>query len=116
MINFSLLIDLFIPDWPIKKKYNYIEIKNKIYFNLSTHYDCIPKILKIALNVIFIFFIFYFLIIKVLYFLTLRKIDQKKLILFFFKISKITNNFERFFRSLICLYFYEIIDKNLINE
>ena len=116
MINFSLIIDLFIPEWPLKKKYEYSEMKKKIYFNLSNHYKCVPKILKLALNIIFIFFIIYFLIIKLLYLLTFKRIDQKKLLLFFFRLSKITNNFERFFRSLICLYFYENIDKKLINE
>lgn len=116
MINFNILIDLFIPDWPSKNQYDYNKLKYKIKTNLINHYRLVPKILKLVLTIIFIFFLIYLFIIKFFVLISFKNLNEKKMINLFFSFTKITNNFERFFRSLISLYFYEIIDKNLINE
>lgn len=112
IINFNLLINIFLPNWPQLNEVEIIKIKKNIYKNIKEHYLVLPSILKIALNLIYIFFIVYYMIINSLYILSLKKFNNKKIVLYFFQINKLFFNFEKFFRSLINLYFFEEIELN----
>ena len=111
IINYTLIIDLFIPDWPNLNTEDKKNIKNIINDKLKTHCSLIPVLLKIALNFIFIFFIIYYFFCKLLHLVSFKKFNLKYFVLKFFHFTVLFSNFERFFRSLICLYFYENLTK-----
>ena len=111
IINYSLIIDLFIPDWPNLNNEDKKNIKRIINSKLKTHCSLVPSLLKLALNIIFIFFITYYYFCKLLYILSFKKFNFKYFVIKFFHFTVLFSNFERFFRSLICLYFYENLTK-----
>ena len=116
IINFNLLIDIFLPNWPKLSENDLNKVKKKILANLKEHYFVLPTMLKLALNIIFILFSIYIFFITFLYIISFKKIHYRKKILFFFKINKLLFNFERFFRSIINLYFFEEIEVNYKNK
>ena len=117
MINFDFIIYIFLPKWPniSSSELNLINenLKNKI----TEHYKLIPILLKIFLNLVYILFLIYIFFIKI-FKIGKNNILIKNLYLVFFSKNKYFKNFERFFRSLVCLYFYEeeIIKKIISNE
>lgn len=116
IINFNFLIDIFLPNWPKLSENDLNRVKKKILANLKEHYFILPTILKLALNIIFILFSIYIFFITFLYIISFKKIHYRKKILYFFKINKLLFNFERFFRSIINLYFFEEIEVNYKNK
>ena len=115
MINFDLIIDIFFPTWPSLDEENKRNIKIEIKKYLVSHFRMIPFLLKMVLTIIFVLYLLYFFIISFLFFFLTKKF-KKKILLKFFSINYYLKNFERFFRSLISLYFYENkVVKKMIN-